>query len=82
MLNPGIAAVGKSRQNALGHAQTPFWERWRGHDPANQKTTERDMPTVAELADRFMADRFMADHVRAERKAGTAQSYRNILDGS
>ncbi|HWV54629.1 hypothetical protein [Pseudorhodoplanes sp.] len=58
-----------------------------GHDPANQKTTERDMPTVAELADRFMADRFMADrfmadHVRAKRKAGTAQSYRNILDGS
>jgi integrase len=33
------------------------------------------MPTVAELADRFMAD-----HVLAKRKAGTAELYRDILD--
>jgi hypothetical protein len=46
-----------------------------GHDPASQKTTERAMPTVAELADRFMAD-----HVRVKRKAGTAEFYRDILD--
>jgi integrase len=41
----------------------------------NQKTAERGTPTVAELANRFMAD-----HVRAKRKAGTAQFYRDILD--
>src|SRR6185312_7858001 len=46
-----------------------------GHDPASQKTSERGTPTVAELADRFMAD-----HVRAKRKAGTAEFYRDILD--
>jgi integrase len=41
----------------------------------NQKATERGTPTVAELADRFMAD-----HVRAKRRAGTAEFYRDILD--
>jgi hypothetical protein len=46
-----------------------------GHDPANQKTAERGAPTVAELADRFMAD-----HMRAKRKAGTVEFYRDILD--
>jgi hypothetical protein len=46
-----------------------------GHDPASQKTTERGTPTVAELVDRFMAD-----HVRAKRKSGTAEFYRDILD--
>ncbi len=46
-----------------------------GHDPANQKTAERGTPTVAELADQFIAD-----HVRAKRKAGTAEFYRDILD--
>jgi integrase len=46
-----------------------------GHDPASQKTSERGTPTVSELADQFMAD-----HVRAKRKAGTAEFYRDILD--
>jgi hypothetical protein len=43
--------------------------------PANQKTAERGTPTVAELANQFMAD-----YVRAKRKAGTAEFYRDILD--
>jgi len=46
-----------------------------GHDPADQKTTERGVPTVTELADRFMAE-----HVEAKRKGGTARFYRDILD--
>jgi integrase len=46
-----------------------------GHDPAGQKTTERGVPTVAELADRFMTE-----HVQPKRKAGTAGFYRFILD--
>jgi hypothetical protein len=33
------------------------------------------VPTVAELADRFMIE-----HVKAKRKAGTAEFYRDILD--
>ena len=46
-----------------------------GQDPASQKTAERGTPTVSELADRFMAD-----HVKAKRKSGTAEFYRDILD--
>jgi hypothetical protein len=46
-----------------------------GHDPADHKTTERGMPTVAELADRFMAE-----HVQTKRKAGTSAFHRDILD--
>jgi integrase len=46
-----------------------------GHDPADQKTTERGMPTMAELADRFMAE-----HVEVKRKGRTAEFYRDILD--
>jgi integrase len=46
-----------------------------GHDPANQKTNERAMPTDAELADSFMSD-----HVTTKRKGRTAEFYRDILD--
>lgn len=46
-----------------------------GYDPANEKAAERGAPTVAELAERFMAA-----HVRAKRKAGTAEFYRDVLD--
>ena len=45
-----------------------------GHDPAGQKSTERGVPTVAELADRFMGE-----HVEPKRKSGTAAFYRDIL---
>jgi integrase len=71
-----IAAVGKiTPKRARARAKVILGAVAHGHDPANQKTAERGTPTVAELADRFMAD-----HVRAKRKAGTAEFYRDILD--
>jgi integrase len=71
-----IAAVGKiTPERARARAKVILGSVAHGHDPANQKTAERGTPTIAELADRFMAD-----HVRAKRKAGTAEFYRDILD--
>jgi integrase len=71
-----IAAVGKiTPERARARAKVILGAVAHGHDPANQKTTERGTPTVAELADRFMAD-----HVTAKRKSGTAEFYRDILD--
>jgi len=71
-----IAAVGKiAPERARARAKIILGAVAHGHDPASQKTTERGTPTVAELADRFMAD-----HVRAKRKPGTAEFYRDILD--
>jgi integrase len=71
-----IAAVGKiAPERARARAKVILGSVAHGHDPAHQKATERGIPTVADLADRFMAD-----HVRAKRKAGTAEFYRDILD--
>lgn len=71
-----IGAVGKfTPESARARAKVILREVAHGHDPASQKTTERGIPTVAELADQFMTD-----HVRAKRKAGTAEFYRDILD--
>ncbi|AMN45019.1 site-specific integrase [Rhodoplanes sp. Z2-YC6860] len=71
-----IAAVGKiTPEHARERAKTILGSVAHGQDPASQKTTERGTPTVSELADRFMAD-----HVRAKRKPGTAEFYRDILD--
>jgi integrase len=71
-----IAAVGKiTPERARERAKVILGAVAHGHDPANQKTAERGVPGVAELADRFMAD-----HVQAKRKAGTAEHYRDILD--
>ena len=71
-----IAAVAKiTPERARARAKIILGAVAHGHDPANQKTAERVAPTVAELADRFMTD-----HVRAKRKAGTAEFYRDILD--
>jgi integrase len=71
-----IAAVGKiAPERARARAKGILGSVAHGHDPADQKTTERGMPTVAELADRFMAE-----HVDAKRKGGTARLYRDILD--
>ena len=71
-----IAAVGKiAPDRARARAMVILGSVAHGHDPADQKTTERGTLTVGELADRFMAD-----HVRAKRKAGTAEFYRDILD--
>lgn len=71
-----IGAVGKiTPERARARAKAILGAVAHGHDPASQKTTERGTPTLAELADRFMAE-----HVRAKRKAGTAEFYRDILD--
>jgi Arm domain-containing DNA-binding protein len=52
-----IAAVGKiTPERARARAKVILGSVAHGHDPADQKTTERRMPTVAELADRFMAE--------------------------
>jgi integrase len=71
-----VAAVGKiTPERARARAKAILGAVAHGHDPANQKAAERGTPSVAELADRFMAD-----HVRAKRKVGTAEFYRDILD--
>ena len=71
-----IAAVGKiTPERARARAKVILGAVAHGHNPASQKIAERGTPTVAELADRFMAD-----HVRAKRKAGTAEFYRDILN--
>jgi integrase len=71
-----IAAVSKiTPERARTRAKIILGAVAHGHDPANQKTAERGMPTVAELADTFMSD-----HVTAKRKGRTAEFYRDILD--
>ena len=71
-----IAAVGKiTLERARARAKVILGAVAHGHDPANQKAAERGVPAVAELVDRFMVD-----HVKAKRKAGTAEFYRDILD--
>ena len=71
-----IAAVGKiAPEQARARAKVILGSVAHGLDPAEQKTTERGVPTLAELADRFMAE-----HVEAKRKGGTARFYRDILD--
>ena len=65
-----IATVGKiAPEDARVRAKVILGSVAHGHDPAGQKTTEREAPTVAELADRFMTE-----HVEPKRKRGTAQS--------
>jgi hypothetical protein len=71
-----IAAVGKiAPERARTRAKIILGSVAHGHDPADQKTTERGTPTIAELADRFMAE-----HVEMKRKGRTAEFYRDILD--
>jgi integrase len=71
-----IAGVGKiAPEKARTRAQGLLGSVAHGHDPANEKATERGTPTVAELADRFMAE-----HVEPKRKPGTAEFYRHLLD--
>jgi Arm DNA-binding domain len=71
-----IAAVGKiAPERARARAKVILGAVAHGHDPASQKSAERETPTVCELADRFMAD-----YVRAKRKAGTARFYGDILE--
>src|SRR6516164_10432820 len=52
-----IAAVGKiAPERARARAKAILGLVAHGHDPADQKTAERGVPTVAELADRFIAE--------------------------
>jgi integrase len=71
-----IAAVGKiTPERARTRAKAILGSVAHGDDPAGQKTLERGVPTVAELADRFMSE-----HVEPRRKARTIEFYRDILD--
>jgi integrase len=71
-----IATVGKiAPEQARARAKVILGSVAHGQDPADSKTTERGMPLVAELADRFMAE-----YVELKRKARTAEFYRDILD--
>jgi hypothetical protein len=71
-----IAAVGKiTPEQARQRAQTILGAVAHGRDPAAEKSDDRGMPTVAELADRFMGE-----HVALKRKKGTTAFYRDILD--
>jgi integrase len=70
-----IGNVGKiTPDSARARAKAILGAVAMGDDPADRKATERDVPTVAELADRFLAD-----HVRVKRKASTEERYRDIL---
>jgi len=71
-----IAAVDKiTPERARARAKAILGSVAHGIDPAGQKSTERGVPTVAELADRFMAE-----HIDPKRKGRTAQFYRDILE--
>lgn len=71
-----LATVGKATpEKARKRAQAILGAVAHGHDPAGEKTSERGVPTVAELADQFMAE-----HIEPKRKQGTAVFYRDILN--
>ena len=46
-----------------------------GADPAADKLSRREAPTIAELAERFLAE-----HAEAKRKGSTAAEYKRLLD--
>src|SRR4051794_35014477 len=46
-----------------------------GADPAAEKITRREAPTIRELAERFLTE-----HAGAKRKASTAAEYKRLLD--
>ena len=71
-----IAGAGKiTPEKARRRAQAILGSVAHGHDPANEKATERGTATVAELADHFMVE-----HVELKRKPGTAAFYRHVLN--
>lgn len=71
-----ISAVGKiTPDRARTRAKAILGSVAHGNDSAGQKSTERGVPTVAGLADRFMAE-----HIDPKRKGSTAAFYRDILE--
>jgi integrase len=71
-----VAAVGKTTpDNARQRAKTILGAVAHGRDPASEKASERGVPTISELADRFMAQ-----HVEPKRKPGTVAFYRHVLE--
>jgi integrase len=71
-----IARVGQiTPEIARRRARAILADVAHGKDPAADKMTERNMLTVAELADRFMAE-----HVKPKRKTGTAATYRYVIE--
>ena len=71
-----IASVGKiAPEDARARAKVVLAFVAHGNDPAEQKAAERNVPTVAGLADRFMDE-----HVQPKRKSGTSKFYRDMLD--
>jgi integrase len=71
-----IGAVGQiTPEAARTRARAILGAVAQGKDPAADKAGEREMPTVTELADRFIAE-----HLETKRKRGTAAAYRHVLD--
>jgi len=73
-----IGSVGKiTPDQARERARVVLGAVAHGKDPAGEKTGERDTPTVAALADRFLTE-----HVDAKRKPGTAATYRYVIESA
>lgn len=71
-----IGNVGKlTPDQARRQAQAILGAVAHGRDPSADRAGEREIPTVAALAERFLAE-----HVEAKRKSSTAAFYRDILD--
>jgi hypothetical protein len=73
-----IAAVGKiTPEKARDRARAILGAVAHGRDPAEEKTSERQSPTVSELADRFLRE-----YVDPKRKPGTAATYRYVIEST
>ena len=71
-----ISNVGKATPEAARRrAKAILGAVAHGHDPAEEKATERGTLSVAGLADLFMSE-----HVEPKRKPGTVAFYRHLLD--
>ncbi len=71
-----VATVSKTTPDKARHrAKAILGAVAHGRDPASEKASERGVPTISELADRFLAE-----HVDQKRKPSTATFYKHILD--